>query len=464
MDEPIQTVDPSSADSESLEINSLANGGEAQTDVRWKNFKLIVKDVADDGTFNGYASVWGVIDSDSEVCDKGCTTRSLKNNPNFVLLWQHDTKQPIGFALEASEDERGLKIKGQLALDCEKGQHAYAMLKLAKKVGGTAKMGLSIGFRALSKRYMEDPRTKKTHLHFTEIALLETSIVTFPANPDAWVNSVKSQFLEHQEEHDTMRLSDEQIPALAKALVEVLDQTKQPATGQKADNMTEDKAKKVPADSGNPDDYSFNASLQHAQTQSDLWRDKSNIEDALYSTLSKIHGSELADGDFEKAVGNCFDQYGKAMTGIHTRMRALKAAKKETDISGLISKSAAEPAETKKGKSISAANKKKLLAAHADMQDALDRQAAVHKSMFDGGAEDDGAASAQASDEVGQMSDSESIEGKEANASEKSEVTEAKSETPVVDTAQPASDSDSGTHSLFEELATLTKSRLEQFK
>lgn len=452
---PTVDASPSDALAAPTATEDISEVAASQPDtIRWKNFKLIVKDVSDDGTFEGYASVWGVVDSDSEVCDKGCTTRSLKNNPNFVLLWMHDTKQPIGFALEAIEDDRGLRIKGQLSLECEAGRYAYAMLKLAAKVGGTARMGLSIGFRALSKKFVEDPKTKKNHLHFTEIALLETSIVTFPANPDAWVSSVKSQFLQTQnEEEDIMRLSDEQIPALAQAV---------------ADVITKGKATQVPDKA--PSEFSFNAALQHAQSQTQIHKDRNDIEGALYDTLSKIHGSDLPHSDFTKAVAGCFDEYGKAMTDVHARIRQMTKTNKSADISEFVTKAVTVVApvveeevtdlETKKGKAISAANKKKLLAAHAAMQDALASQAEVHKSMFGDSGEDDGAANAAASDQMGSMSDETPIEGKEATE-EKSVTTEEKSAAPTDVTAQPTESSDSGIHSLLDDLAQITKSRLE---
>ena len=102
-----------------------------------------VKAVNDDGTLEGYGSVFGVKDSYSDVIQKGAFEASIKqhkaNKSMPALLWQHDAGQPIGVWTEMSEDDNGLKVKGRLAMDTEKGKEAYALLKMG------AISGMSIG-------------------------------------------------------------------------------------------------------------------------------------------------------------------------------------------------------------------------------------------------------------------------------------------------------------------------------
>jgi phage head maturation protease len=81
-----------------------------------------------------------------------------------------------------TEDDRGLKVVGKLALDTTRGKEAHALLKMG------ALNGLSIGF--VSKQWSYDRDTEVRTL--TEVDLWEVSMVTFPANGKARVTNVKA--------------------------------------------------------------------------------------------------------------------------------------------------------------------------------------------------------------------------------------------------------------------------------
>src|SRR4029077_2300361 len=94
-----------------------------------KHVKLAVKSVEDDGTFEGYCSVFGNVDSDGEVIDKGAFKRTIDHQKGVVpILWQHERKEPVGWNAEAEEDDHGLKIKGRLMIDTEDGRRARSFL------------------------------------------------------------------------------------------------------------------------------------------------------------------------------------------------------------------------------------------------------------------------------------------------------------------------------------------------
>lgn len=99
-----------------------------------------------------------------------------------AMLWQHDGAKPIGIWTEMVEDSKGLRIKGQLALETSLGKEAHALLKMG------ALNGLSIGF--ISKQWAYDRDTDVRTL--TEVDLWEVSLVTFPANGKARVTNVKA--------------------------------------------------------------------------------------------------------------------------------------------------------------------------------------------------------------------------------------------------------------------------------
>lgn len=145
-----------------------------------------IKAVNADGTVEGYGSVFGVRDNYDDVIAKGAFIQSLKDHKAAgtmpAMLWQHDADKPIGVWTEMVEDEKGLRIKGQLAMETVKGKEAHALLKMG------ALNGLSIGF--MSKEWAYDRDTEVRTL--TAIDLWEVSLVTFPANERARVTNVKS--------------------------------------------------------------------------------------------------------------------------------------------------------------------------------------------------------------------------------------------------------------------------------
>lgn len=149
-------------------------------------FVLDLKAANDDGTVEGYGSVFGVRDSYDDVIAAGAFQASLaahkKAGTMPAMLWQHDSDKPIGVWTEMVEDSKGLRIKGQLALETTLGKEAHALLKMG------ALNGLSIGF--MSKQWAYDRDTDIRTL--TEIDLWEVSLVTFPANGAARVTNVKS--------------------------------------------------------------------------------------------------------------------------------------------------------------------------------------------------------------------------------------------------------------------------------
>jgi HK97 family phage prohead protease len=147
---------------------------------RYCDFEL--KSADEKGIFTGYASVFNNIDKDGDVIVKGAFTKSLtRRKPK--LLFQHKIDEPIGLIEALYEDENGLYIeKGLVNLDVEKGAETYSNMK--KKILDK----MSIGFKTVDFAY-----DKETGVRFIkEIDLYEVSIVTFPANDMAEVDSVKS--------------------------------------------------------------------------------------------------------------------------------------------------------------------------------------------------------------------------------------------------------------------------------
>lgn len=151
------------------------------------NTTLEVKFLAATGLFEGYASVFNVVDSVQDKIAPGAFKDSLamhdKSNRLPPLLWQHNTEVPIGAWREMREDSHGLYVKGELFVhDIAQSREAYKLLK------ENVVTGLSIGYRT-----RQSHREKKSGVRvLTKLDLLEVSLVTFPANEMARVTGVKS--------------------------------------------------------------------------------------------------------------------------------------------------------------------------------------------------------------------------------------------------------------------------------
>ena len=152
--------------------------------------------------FEGYASVFGNKDLGNDVVEKGAFMRSLrrKGAKKIKMLYQHDTKEPIGVFDMVKEDEDGLYVKGRLAMGTQKGREVYELMKMG------AIDGLSVGYRVDAKGYDYDKRKKYRRLK--EVDLMEISAVTFPMNPSARIQAVKSDYTVREWEKKLREVGD----------------------------------------------------------------------------------------------------------------------------------------------------------------------------------------------------------------------------------------------------------------
>jgi HK97 family phage prohead protease len=142
-----------------------------------------VKEVSEDGTFHGIASVYGVEDLGGDVIDKGAFKKTLAENPVVPILWQHKSESVIGEGV-VKEYQGKILIDAKLDMDDDEAVKAHKKLKR-----GLIK-GLSIGFQTVKSTW-EDVEGRMVR-HIGELKLWEVSVVTFPMLPDAQVTRVKS--------------------------------------------------------------------------------------------------------------------------------------------------------------------------------------------------------------------------------------------------------------------------------
>lgn len=177
-----------------------------------KAVTLDLKALAEDGTIEGYGATFGNVDRGSDKIMPGAFTKgiaaALKAKRSIKMLWYHDATQPIGVWDEATEDARGLRVKGRLILSVARAREVYDLLKAG------ALDSLSIGYRTVKEAYDGDIRI------LTEVDLYEISPVTFPMNDKAVITKIKADGMDEITERLAAgeRLTERQFEKLAKGL------------------------------------------------------------------------------------------------------------------------------------------------------------------------------------------------------------------------------------------------------
>lgn len=155
------------------------------------------KDGLAEGEFLAYASVFGNKDSYGDVVQPGAFADTLtawesKGLP-IPLLWGHNTADPdfnLGAIIEASEDDHGLKVRGQLDMDSPKSEQVYRLLKS----GRVSQM--SFAYSVVDGEWIEPVGEGKTYkdayYSLKALDLFEVSIVPIGANQETEILAVKA--------------------------------------------------------------------------------------------------------------------------------------------------------------------------------------------------------------------------------------------------------------------------------
>ncbi len=169
--------------------------------------KLAPQD-AERGLIEGYGATFDIEpDRQGDIIRPGAFRKSLLRELP-AMVWAHDLSRPVGRWLEASEDGKGLRLRGQLNLQTDAGRDAHAHV-LAGDV-----TGLSIGYEVPKGGAALDQRSGARIL--SEINLYEVSPVSVPAMHGARITGVKS--IGSQRELDAL-LRETGLPRAAAAKI-----------------------------------------------------------------------------------------------------------------------------------------------------------------------------------------------------------------------------------------------------
>jgi uncharacterized protein len=154
-------------------------------EILFKDCALELKVASGDGpgTLEGYAAVFGNVDRDNEVIVPGAFSRTLDDFKSSGFLCNgHNWKEELGTIVDAKEDDRGLFIVAEFYSTPDAQQ---VRQRLAEKQARGRRQGMSIGYRVKSAEKRNGAR------HLLDVDLMEVSVVTVPANPQAHVSAIK---------------------------------------------------------------------------------------------------------------------------------------------------------------------------------------------------------------------------------------------------------------------------------
>lgn len=134
------------------------------------------------GSFEGYAAIFGNVDSGGDVILEGAFQEFSKTRDGKTLvLYQHSIRDPIGKAV-TSQDSKGLHFRAELALEDPTAKKAYTLMR-----EGIIDC-MSIGFDVLPGGAQSKPGRRE----LSRLKLFEISPVVWGMNTLARIETVKS--------------------------------------------------------------------------------------------------------------------------------------------------------------------------------------------------------------------------------------------------------------------------------
>lgn len=174
-------------------LSALKDAGDLDVDsprlmVKLKDYKMVEDEESDEHSLAGKASAYGKIDLGGDLVDRGAYNQTIIHNDGKVqFMFDHGWKfgDVAGVAyLEDRED--GLYVDAKMPKSITRIDEAMDMVRFMIKHGKP--LGLSIGYNPIKWEYQEGGiRVLK------EIALEEISIVPYPMDTHARIQSAKSR-------------------------------------------------------------------------------------------------------------------------------------------------------------------------------------------------------------------------------------------------------------------------------
>jgi len=220
-------------------------------------------DEKSEGKFEAYVSIFNNVDYADEVIVKGAFAESLQRKLPKIA-WSHNWEEIIGTVESATEDERGLKIVGQLVLSVQKAKEAYDLMKAG------AIDEFSIGYGVLSARYEE--REGKSIRILEKLDLYEVSPVLVGCNNQTELLDIKSA---EQKVAEIKEINDEGIRVVLADDTEVILKKNQIFDDYLAEKLEVKVAE-------------INKQIKKILIVRQVYKKKMNIDAFLYKTLKDL--------------------------------------------------------------------------------------------------------------------------------------------------------------------------------
>jgi len=167
-------------------------------ELSYKQFTLEIKELKEDGSFEGYVAAFNNIDFGNDILDSKAFEEEVFGK-YYPLLADHDTKKPIGkFQIEF--DNYGVKFKNaKFNLMRDEKTGAFLVPNAAEKYANLKNgdiSGFSMGYMTKSDdceyKMIEGKRCRA----IKKAQLMEGSVVTFPMNDKARLTTIKNMLQE----------------------------------------------------------------------------------------------------------------------------------------------------------------------------------------------------------------------------------------------------------------------------
>jgi HK97 family phage prohead protease len=163
-------------------------------ELSYKQFTLEIKELKEDGSFEGYVAAFNNIDFGNDILD----SKAFEEEPAgkyYSLLADHDTKKPIGkFQIEF--DNYGVKFKNaRFNLMRDERTGAFLVPMAAEKYANLKNgdiSGFSMGYMTKSDDCEFKTVEGKRCRAIKKAKLMEGSVVTFPMNDKARLTGIKT--------------------------------------------------------------------------------------------------------------------------------------------------------------------------------------------------------------------------------------------------------------------------------